>query len=69
MLEEDLEMTAYAFLRAMWPLPRHYIFYFLKLHTHEDIPFRWFQLLMDSEEPAATTTPPRAAPFRSASSL
>ena len=53
MLEEDLEMTAYAFLRAMWPLPRHYIFYFLKLHTHEDIPFRWFQLLMDSEEPAA----------------
>lgn len=53
MLEEDLELTIYTFLRAMWPLPRHYILYSLKPHTHEDIPFRWFQLLIESEEPAA----------------
>jgi len=37
----------------MWPLPRHYILYSLKPHTHEDIPFRWFQLLVDSDEPSA----------------
>ena len=53
MLEEDLELTAYALVKAMWPLPRHYIGYSLKAHTHEDIPFRWFQLLMESGEPAA----------------
>jgi hypothetical protein len=53
MLEEDLEMKAYALVRAMWPLPRHYITYSLKPHTHEDIPFRWFQLLIDCQEPAA----------------
>jgi hypothetical protein len=53
MLEEDLEMKAYACLRAMWPLPRPYILYSLKPHTHEDIPFRWFQLLVDCNEPSA----------------
>jgi hypothetical protein len=50
MLDEDLETKAYGVLRAMWPLPRHYILYSLKPHTHEDIPFRWFQLLIDSDE-------------------
>jgi hypothetical protein len=40
-------------LRAMWPLPRHYILYSLKRHNHEDIPFRWFQLLIESNEPEA----------------
>ena len=50
MLDEDLEMKAYGLLRAMWPLPRHYILYSLKPHTHEDIQFRWFQLLVDSHE-------------------
>ena len=46
-LEEDLEVKAYTYVRAMWPLPRPYIFYSLKPHAHEDIPFRWFQLLID----------------------
>jgi len=54
MLEEDLEMKAYGALRSMWPLPRHYILYSLKPHTHEDIPFRWFQLLVECNEPSAT---------------
>jgi hypothetical protein len=53
MLEEDLEARAYAHVRTMWPLPRPYIFYSLKPHTHEDIPFRWFQLLVDCDEPSA----------------
>ncbi|HLH32982.1 MAG TPA: hypothetical protein VKY31_17400 [Terriglobia bacterium] len=53
MLPEDLEAKAYRMVLAMWPLPRHYILYSLKSHTHEDIPFRWFQLLIDSEEPSA----------------
>ena len=38
---------------AMWPLPRHFILYSLKPHTHEDIPFRWFQLLVEMDEPSA----------------
>ena len=50
MLDEDLEMKAYGLLRTMWPLPRHYILYSLRPHTHEDIPLRWFQLLVDSDE-------------------
>src|SRR5437867_246024 len=52
-LEEDLEMKAYTCVRAMWPLPRPYIFYSLKPHAHEDIPFRWFQLLIDCREASA----------------
>jgi hypothetical protein len=52
LLEESLELRAYSHLRAMWPLPRHYILYSLKPHTHEDIPFRWFQLLIDCDEPS-----------------
>jgi hypothetical protein len=53
MLEEDLEMKAYAHVQTMWPLPRPYILYSLKPHTHEDLPFRWFQLLVDCDEPSA----------------
>ncbi len=53
MLEEDLEMKAYELVRSMWPLPRHYILYSLKAHNHEDIPFRWFQLLVECNAPAA----------------
>ncbi len=53
MLEEDLELKAYGYLRAMWPLPRHYILYSLRQHAHEDIPFRWFQLLVECDEPSA----------------
>ena len=53
MLPEDLEAKAYGYVRTMWPLPRHYILYSLRPHAHEDIPFRWFQLLIESEEPSA----------------
>ena len=53
MLEEDLEIKTYGLVRAMWPLPRRYIVYSLRPHTHEDIPFRWFQLLNDGNEPDA----------------
>jgi tetratricopeptide (TPR) repeat protein len=52
-LDEDLEAKAYMHLRAMWPLARHYILYSLKPHAHEDLPFRWFQLLIDCDEPSA----------------
>jgi hypothetical protein len=53
MLEEDLEMKAYSYVRSMWPLPRPYILYSLKPHEHEDIPFRWFQLMIECDEPSA----------------
>jgi hypothetical protein len=52
-LPEELETRAYEQVRGMWPLSRHYILYSLKAHAHEDIPFRWFQLLVDCEEPSA----------------
>jgi hypothetical protein len=53
MLDEDLEMKAYGRLRAMWPLGRHYILYNLRPHTHEDLPYRWFQLLVEMDDHAA----------------
>jgi hypothetical protein len=53
LLDEDLEMRAYSHVRAMWPLPRPYILYSLRPHDHEDIPFRWFQLLIECDEPSA----------------
>jgi hypothetical protein len=53
LLPEDLELAAYAHVRSMWPLPRPYILYLLKAHTHEDLPFRWFQLLVECDEPSA----------------
>jgi hypothetical protein len=49
-LEEDLEARAFALTRSLWPLPRHYILYTLSAHTHEDLSFRWFQLLIESNE-------------------
>jgi hypothetical protein len=52
MLDEDLENKAYDYVRHMWPLARPYILYTLKPHTHEDIPFRWFQLFVDCDEPS-----------------
>lgn len=51
-LEEDLEMKAYSYAQDMWPLARPYILYSLKPHEHEDIPFRWFQLFVDCDEPS-----------------
>jgi hypothetical protein len=53
MLDEDLEAKAYQCLRSLWPLSRPYILYSLKPHTHEDLPFRWFQLLIDCDEPTS----------------
>ncbi len=52
LVEEDLEIKAYDYVRGMWPLPRPYILYSLKPHTHEDLPFRWFQLFVDCNEPS-----------------
>jgi hypothetical protein len=49
-LEEDLEFKAYRYARALWPLFRHYILYTLAPHAHEDLPFHWFQLLVDCDE-------------------
>ena len=54
LLEEDLELKAYNLVLGMWPLPRPYMLFSLKPHTHEDIPFRWFQLLIDVDEPSAS---------------
>ena len=52
LLEEDLEMKAVAALEAFWPLPRHYMLYNLRGHMHEDIPYRWFELLVRTDEPS-----------------
>jgi hypothetical protein len=52
-LDEDLEAKAYQFARDMWPLARPYVLYSLKTHTHEDLPFRWFQLMIECDEPSA----------------
>jgi len=49
-LDEDLEARAYAALREFWPLARPYILHSLHLHAHEDLPFRWFQLLLEADE-------------------
>jgi hypothetical protein len=53
LLSEELEKRAYEQVRSMWPLSRHYILYSLKSHAHEDLPFRWFQLLVDCDEASA----------------
>jgi len=50
LLDETLEGRAFAALKASWPLPRHYMFYSLREHPHEDIPIRWFQLFVEIDE-------------------
>lgn len=50
MLDEDVESKAYEAARAMWSLARNYILFELAPHTHEDLPFRWFQLMVDCDE-------------------
>jgi hypothetical protein len=50
MLDEDLEARAYTALRAQWPLARGYMLHSLHSHAHEDLPFRWFQLLIEADE-------------------
>jgi len=49
-LPEDLEQKAYSHVRALWPLPRHYVIYNITQHSHEDLPFRWFQILVETGE-------------------
>jgi hypothetical protein len=50
LLDEDLELKAYAAGRALWPQQRHYMLQELSSHEHEDLPFRWFQLLVECNE-------------------
>jgi hypothetical protein len=54
MLDEDLEARAYTALRSQWPLPRGYMLHSLHSHAHEDLPFRWFQLLIEAGETTAS---------------
>src|SRR5262245_47737581 len=53
LLDEDLELKAYAAGRTLWPLQRHFILHELSSHEHEDLPFRWFQLLVECDELSA----------------
>ncbi len=53
MLEEDQEAIVRSILKERWPASRNYILYKLKAHTHEDLPFRWFELLVETGEPRA----------------
>lgn len=50
MLDEDLEMMAYASVRETWPLARPFILHSIDAHAHEDLPFRWFQLLIEVQD-------------------
>jgi hypothetical protein len=53
MLSEAQERRAFSMLRNRWPVPREYMLYRLREHTHEDIPYRWFELLVEAEETRA----------------
>ena len=53
-LEEELEERAFGVLKRLWPLPRRYMLYALQKHEHEDLPFRWFELLIDVNEISTT---------------
>jgi len=54
MLDEDLEARAYTALRSQWPLARGYMLHSLHSHAHEDLPFRWYQLLIEVNETTST---------------
>ena len=45
-LEEEQEERAQQMLGEIWPTPLPYILYNLKKHSHEDLPYRWFELLV-----------------------
>ncbi len=49
-LEEDQEERVETALKEFWPMPLPYVLYNLKKHTHEDLPFRWFQLLIEMNQ-------------------
>jgi hypothetical protein len=50
LFDEDLEAAAFAAVKALWPLPRAYMIYDLRGHTHEDIPRRWFELFAQTDD-------------------
>ena len=52
-LEEDQEDRARSILKEFWPLPRSYMLYKLRQHSHEDIPFRWLELLIETDDTRA----------------
>ena len=52
-LEEEQEGRAQAALKELWPMPMPYFLYNLKKHTHEDLPFRWFELLVQMDQTRA----------------
>ncbi len=54
LLDEDLEMQACTALRSQWPLARGYMLHSLHSHAHEDLPFRWFQLLIEVDDTASS---------------
>lgn len=52
-LEEKQEELARKILRELWPMALPYVLYNLRRHSHEDIPFRWFELLIDIDNTRA----------------
>ncbi len=52
-LEEKQEEIARKILRELWPMALPYVLYNLRRHAHEDIPFRWFELLIDTDNTRA----------------
>ena len=52
-LEEAQEERARESLRVVWPLVLPYVLYNLRRHSHEDIPFRWLELLVETDNTRA----------------
>jgi hypothetical protein len=50
LLEESLEEQACSALRSAWPASRSFLLYNLRKHHHEDLPFRWLELLVTVSE-------------------
>jgi hypothetical protein len=50
LLDEDLEMRAFASVLETWPSARPFILHSIDSHAHEDLPFRWFQILMEAQD-------------------
>ncbi len=49
-LEEDQEERARQTLRELWEPALPYVLYNLRRHLHEDIPFRWLELLIETDD-------------------
>ncbi len=48
LLEEHQEERAREILKELWALALPYVLYNLRRHLHEDIPFRWLELLIET---------------------